>query len=95
MGGWNFFGPDFNKLPYLLPSQGDNNFIWQRCIKKLWILGQKPDQDTLLKGSFFVCMGLRLLNLLIIIVLFYLRVKIPMDEIKLLIEEVLNCLNNN
>ena len=24
MGGWNFFGPDFNKLPYLLRSQGDN-----------------------------------------------------------------------
>ncbi len=44
-GGWNFFVPDFNKLPYSLCSQGDNwpkhtkivRFCWCWCDNK-WIL---------------------------------------------------------
>ena len=31
-GGWNFYAPDFNKLPYSLRSQGDKKEEGQ----KLW-----------------------------------------------------------
>ena len=34
-GGWNFFVPDFNKLTYLLCSQGDN-LIFQWCLNRYY-----------------------------------------------------------
>ena len=35
-GGWNFFEPDFNKLPYSLRSQGDNVYFVQNLKLKVF-----------------------------------------------------------
>ena len=41
-GGGNIFVPDFNKLPYLLRSQGDNNFLHQFSVDIEVVIGLFP-----------------------------------------------------
>ena len=48
IGGWKFFVPDFNKLPYSLCSQGDNN----RRIKSLTLDDLLTYLGTTLRRSY-------------------------------------------